>query len=171
MLFWLHSTHFIKRVKLSGSMWKLFSVYYHWRTENGSRIISFQFLFTKSVLENNFDIENNPSHVLFQWTMREHYNCHEECEIGFCPSSCGPEGFCYFSINENESESMQALIPESLGKQSLIINSKYIESSESKCFRPGKFSAFLPVPAYKSNYKYSRKQHTWNSSTTSIQTS
>ena len=82
------------------------------------------------------------THILFQWSMREYFNCHEQCELGLCPSSCGPEGFCYFSKNEMESDSLQALVPESLEKQSLIINSEYIQSSESKCFRPGEIFVF-----------------------------
>ena len=103
--------------------------------------------------------------------MREYYNCDQQCEIGFCPAACGSEGFCYFSRNENENDSIQALVPESLEKQSLIINSKYIQSSESKCFRPGKISDFLPVPACKSSYKHSCNQQTWNFLTISIQPS
>ena len=69
--------------------------------------------------------------------MREYYNCHQQCAIGLCSSACGLEGFCYFSENKIEDNSM-AIVPESLEKQSLIINSKRIQSSESKCFRPGK---------------------------------
>ena len=73
----------------------------------------------------------------FQWVMREYYNCHQQCAIGLCSSACGLEGFCYFSENKIEDNSV-AIVPESLEKQSLIINSKRIQSSESKCFRPGK---------------------------------
>ena len=77
--------------------------------------------------------------------MREHYTCHQQCDIGFCPSACGQEGFCYYTIpgNETDSEtegeeiSLQELVPESLKKQSLIINTKNILASESKCFKPG----------------------------------
>ena len=88
------------------------------------------------------------THILFQWSMREYFNCHEQCELGLCPTSCGREGFCYFSKNEMESDSLQASVPESLEKQSLIINSKYIQSSESKCFRPGEIFYFCPVQGW-----------------------
>ena len=70
--------------------------------------------------------------MIFKWLMREDYNCHQQCEIGLCPSSCGAEGFCYFSSDDDD-----ILVPESLEKQSLILNSKRIQSSESKCFKPG----------------------------------
>ena len=66
--------------------------------------------------------------------MREHYNCHQQCEVGLCPSSCGAEGFCYFS---GDDDILVKLVPESLEKQSLILNSKRIQSSDSKCFKPG----------------------------------
>ena len=76
--------------------------------------------------------------------MREHYNCHEQCKIGLCPSACDSEGFCYFSEPEVDNgtgnESKSAIVPELLMKQSLIINSKHIESNESKCFRPGLYN-------------------------------
>ena len=74
--------------------------------------------------------------------MREYYNCHQQCKIGLCPSACGPEGFCYFSGNGIENGSV-AIVPESLVDQSLLINSKRIQSSESKCFRPGKFLVLI----------------------------
>ena len=64
--------------------------------------------------------------------MRSQYNCHRQCEIGFCPSACGPEGFCYFGSEKDSSKT----VPDALAKQSLLINSKHITSMESKCFRP-----------------------------------
>ena len=62
----------------------------------------------------------------FLWEMRTQYNCHRQCEI-----SCGPEGFCYFGSQKDTSK----IIPDALIKQSLLINSKYITTEESKCFR------------------------------------
>ena len=64
--------------------------------------------------------------------MRSQYNCHRQCEIGFCPSACGPEGFCYFGSQKDSSK----IVPVALVKQSLLINSKHITTEESKCFRP-----------------------------------
>ena len=75
--------------------------------------------------------------------MREFHRCDEQCEIGFCPAACGPEGFCYFSTGPSQSDN-QALVSESLKKQSLIINSKQIVARESKCFKPGEFSNLFP---------------------------
>ena len=68
----------------------------------------------------------------FLWEMRTQYNCHRQCEIGYCPSACGPEGFCYFGSQKDSSK----IIPDALVKQSLLINSGHIANEESKCFRP-----------------------------------
>ena len=65
--------------------------------------------------------------------MREFFSCDQECDVGYCPSACGPKAFCYYSTPD----ASQAYVSKSLEKQSLIIHSKKIDASESKCLKPG----------------------------------
>ena len=82
--------------------------------------------------------------IIFQWLMRRDHHCHQQCDAGFCPNGCGSEGFCYFL--QDETENGQEMVPESLKKQSLLINSKHIQSNESKCFKPG-YNRHLTYPS------------------------